>query len=88
MVEIAHNPAMQRYEAMVDGQLAGVASYREKGNDVFFDHTAVEPAFRGRGIARQLVDEALADVRAQGKRPIGVCPFVVGVMDREAELVS
>ena len=88
MVEVRHNAARQRYEAMVDGQLAGFASYHEKGDEIFFVHTAVEPAYRGRGLAHQLVDEAVADVRSRGRRPIGVCPFVVGVLDREAELAA
>ena len=88
MVEVSHNHERHRYEATVDGDLAGFASYRVRGNDVFFDHTAVDPAYRGRGIAHELVEEAVADVRAQGRRPVGVCPFVLGVLEREAELVS
>ena len=87
-VEVEHNPTEHRYEVFADGELAGFASYREQDNNILFVHTAVEPAYRGRGLAHQLVDEALADVREQGKRPVGVCPFVAGVIDRGAKLAS
>jgi predicted GNAT family acetyltransferase len=88
MVQVRHSPGRQRYEAVIDGRLVGFASYREQDNDVLFDNTAVQPAYRGRGVAHQLVQEAIADVRRRDKQPIGVCPFVAGVLDRDAQLVS
>jgi predicted GNAT family acetyltransferase len=87
-VEIEHNPARARYEVFADGRLAGFATYRLEGDRVLFLHTAVDAAYRGRGLAHQLVQHALAEVQAKGKTPVGVCPFVGGVIEREAAPVG
>ncbi len=82
-VEVRHKPARERYEILVDGRLVGFARYRRRYEQVQFLETAVEEAHRGKGLAHQLVTEALADVRAQGQTPVGVCPFVAGLLKRE-----
>ncbi len=87
-VEIRHNPARHRYEVFADNRLAGFATYRLEDDRVLFVHTAVDDAHKGRGLAHQLVREALAEVRAEGKTPVAVCPFVAGVIERDAQLVG
>ena len=87
-VEVKHNPAKDRYEVLADGRVAGLVTYQLDGDEVRFLHTAVDNAYRGQGLAHQLVGWALADVRAQGKRPVAVCPFVAGVMQRQPEHVG
>jgi predicted GNAT family acetyltransferase len=81
--EVRHLPARERYEILVDGRLVGFARYRRRYEQVHFLETAVDDAHRGKGLAHQLVTEALADVHAQGKTPIGVCPFVAGLLKQE-----
>lgn len=83
-VEVRHNPARHRYEVFADGRLAGFASYRLEGDRVLFLHTAVDDAHKGRGLAHELVRQALAEVRAEGKRAVGVGPFVAGVIERDS----
>ena len=87
-VEVKHNQASRRYEVLADGRHAGFATYRRKGDEVLFLHTAVDPAYRGQGLAHELVQTALADVRAAGQRPVGVCPFVAGVLERDPSPVG
>lgn len=41
-----------------------------------FHHTEIDDAFAGQGLASGLVEEALTDVRASGKRIVPVCPYV------------
>jgi predicted GNAT family acetyltransferase len=69
---IRDNPAENRYEVFEDEQLAGFAVYQLTGQQIAFTHTEVGPAFGGRGLARQLVTEALDDAR---RRSLGVLPF-------------
>ena len=88
IVAVEHNPAKHRYEVFADGHLAGFATYRLEGDRVLFEHTAVDAAYRGRGLAHQLVEHALAEVRAEGKTAVGVCPFVAGVIERDPQLVG
>jgi predicted GNAT family acetyltransferase len=84
--DIRHNPSQRRYEAWIDDELAGVASYRLEGDVAVFDHTVVEPAFGGRGVAGRLVGFALDDVRAAGQwRVRPACSFVVGFVAKHPD---
>lgn len=76
-IEIVDNPASQRFEARVDGALAGFADYRDADDVRAFPHTEVDPSFGGRGIGSRLVDEALRATIADGKRIRPQCSFVV-----------
>jgi len=75
-IEIVDNPKAQRFEARVDGALAGFADYRDGEGVRGFPHTEVDPAFGGRGIGSTLVDEALRATIAEGRRIIPQCSFV------------
>ena len=75
----------QRYEARIDGELAGIAEYRSSDALVTFVHTEVMPEFAGKGVASGLVRAALDDVRAHGRRVHAVCPFVKRFVERHAD---
>lgn len=65
-----------RYEIIVDDQLAGFAAYADHNGQRIFYHTEIGEEFGGRGLAGVLVGSALADTRAAGLRIVPVCPFV------------
>ncbi|WP_373195352.1 GNAT family N-acetyltransferase, partial [Mycobacterium marinum] len=69
----------------VEGKTVGLATYIDRGDQRVFDHTEVDPAFGGRGLATILVEEALQDARAAGKRIVPVCSMVVTVLDKHPE---
>ena len=76
-VEIRHNEAESRYEAYVDGKLAGAAYYELDEKRIVFTHTEVDDKFEGKGVGSQLARFALDDVRAQGgRRVVPRCPFI------------
>lgn len=76
-VTVADAPAQHRYEARVDGELAGFAEYMTTATVIVFTHTEVDPAFEGKGVGGALVRTALDDVRRQGVRKVlPLCPFV------------
>jgi uncharacterized protein len=75
-IQIVDNEADLRYEAHVDGTLAGWIDYKPRDSWLIFVHTEVPPAFGGRGIAARLASRALDDVRSRGLRVNPVCPFV------------
>jgi len=66
------NAAAHRFEKMVDHH-AAVATYSLAGNVITFEHTVVPEALRGRGIARELVEFALASVRERGLKVVPRC---------------
>ena len=82
---VRDNPAENRYEVYDDEQLAGFAVYNVTDHQIAFTHTEVAPAFGGRGLAKQLVTEALDDVRARGGKVEPLCPFVRGWIERHPE---
>jgi uncharacterized protein len=43
---------------------------------IIADHTGVPDAFRGKGVARALVQRLVDDARAQGVKIIPLCPYV------------
>lgn len=75
-VEVFDNEAESRYEARVDGSLAGFAAYRARPGLIAFTHTEVGDEFGGRGIGGELVARALDDSRARDRSVLPFCPFV------------
>ncbi|TDD36370.1 GNAT family N-acetyltransferase [Saccharopolyspora elongata] len=77
--------AKHRYEILVEGTRAGLTAYRDRSAQRVFYHTVIDDAFAGKGLASQLVQQALADVRDSGKRIVPVCPYVAKYLKRHDE---
>ncbi|ANS70416.1 hypothetical protein SLINC_8192 [Streptomyces lincolnensis] len=77
-----------RYEILVDGRRAGLTAYRDRGDQRVFFHTEVDEAFAGQGLAVELVQWALDDVREAGKRIVPVCPYVAKFLKRHDEFAD
>ncbi len=86
---ITDNPQAKRYEAFVDGELAGFAEYMLSDGLITFTHTEVRPAFEGRGVGSALARTALDEVRSQGERQVlPLCPFILGWIQRHPEYLD
>lgn len=83
-VQVTHNAAAHRYEAVVDGHLS-ICEYEQTDGRMVFTHTVVPGELRGRGIAEILVRAALADARATGSKVIPACSYVAKFIDRHQE---
>lgn len=85
--EVKHNEDKQRYEIFVDGELAGYAAYvqdsDEKTRD--FNHTVVDGKFRGKGLSKPLIQQALDDTRNFGYLIIPTCSAVKGFIEKNPE---
>jgi predicted GNAT family acetyltransferase len=75
-VRVADVPERSRFEVQVDGQVAGYSEYRRRAGLIAFIHTLIDPRFEGRGLASQLVHEALSEARSEGLSVLPFCPFV------------
>ncbi|MBW8795544.1 MAG: N-acetyltransferase [Streptomyces sp.] len=80
--------AGRRYDILVDGGRAGLTAYRDLGAQRVFFHTEIDEAFAGQGLGAQLVQQALADVRASGMRIVPVCPYVAKFLKRHDEFAD
>ncbi len=83
-VQVTHNAAAHRYEAVVDGHLS-ICEYELADGRMVFTHTVVPGELRGRGIAEKLVRAALADSRATGRKVVPACSYVAKFIERHKE---
>lgn len=85
-VEVTRNTDRSRWEARLDGELAGFAEFQLTDELYVFTHTEVDPAFEGRGIGSALIRTALDEVRSeQGRKVLPICPFVKVWIDRHPD---
>ena len=85
-VQTSKNEAENRYEAWVDGELAGAAYYELDEKRIVFTHTEVDDRFEGHGVGSTLARFALDDVRADGtRRVVPRCPFIKGWIDKHPD---
>jgi predicted GNAT family acetyltransferase len=76
-VQVTDNRDELRFEARVDGELAGFAAYELADDLIMFTHTEVDDAFEGHGVGSALARGALDAVRADGTRQVlPRCPFI------------
>jgi predicted GNAT family acetyltransferase len=76
--EVTDAPDAKRYEARVDGTLAGVATCIRTPEVIAFLHTEVEPEYEGQGVGSAIARAALDEARARGQRVLAACPFIAG----------
>jgi predicted GNAT family acetyltransferase len=85
-VETQKNESENRYEAYVDGELAGSAYYDLDDQRIVFTHTEVDDAYEGKGVGSALARFALDDVRSEGThRVVPRCRFIKGWIDRHPD---
>ena len=68
--------------------LLAFANYRITPSAVIITHTETPRALRGRGIASELVKGALELIRADGRKVIAGCGFVVDYLRRNPEFAD
>ena len=85
-VVTSHNPEKHRYEAHIDGELAGIAPYLPSVGLLTFNHTEVDDKFEGQGVGSTLARAALDDVRdSSARRVVPRCPFIKSWIDRHPD---
>ncbi|HTN54668.1 MAG TPA: GNAT family N-acetyltransferase [Microbacterium sp.] len=68
------------YSATIAGREIASLLYREEPGLIVVLSTEVDPDFRGRGIAGDLIADALDDIRSRGMKVRAVCPVVAAFM--------
>lgn len=76
IIEVHDRPDERRFVITVDGELAGIATYRLRDDVITFIHTEVSPPFGGRGLAARLAAYLLDDARRRGLRVVPSCPYI------------
>lgn len=70
-----------------DGRRVALMTYRRTGEStILIDHTEVDPALQGHGVARQLLDAAVAWARQTGTKITPRCSYVTAQFARDKSL--
>lgn len=76
-VEVKDSTSDSRFEAYVDGAVAGFVEYETDGDVLTLVHTEVDDAFEGKGVGSTLVRATLDDVLVRDGVHVHVtCPFI------------
>lgn len=86
--EVRKNAALDRFELLVDGQVAGIAAYQDTANERAFVHTEIYPQFEGQGFGRKLVQAALDTTRDEGLGIMPLCPMVHHFVESRPEYLA
>ncbi|MDX6743993.1 GNAT family N-acetyltransferase [Actinocorallia sp. A-T 12471] len=81
-VVITDVPERERFEAHLDGVLAGFAEYMRGPSLVVYPHTVVHREYEGKGVGSALARAVLDDARARGLKVLPTCPFIAAWMLR------
>lgn len=84
-VRVAENAEKKRFEAWVDGELAGVAEYIPLPGKVIMTHTEVDEAYEGKGVGSRLVAGALDRLRTDHRVVQPLCPYVAAYIRKHPE---
>jgi Predicted acetyltransferase len=87
-IEVADAPERHRYEATLDGALAGFLDYVVKHSRIALIHTEVPKAFEGHGVAAALTRFALDDARKRELKVIVICPYVRRYLETHPEYMD
>lgn len=87
-VEVTDQRGESRFEARIDGELAGFATYTREGGVLTVLHTEVGDDYEGMGIAGDLTQWALDGARGQNLAVVPECPYVAGYIKKHPEYVD
>jgi len=76
---------VSRYEARINGALAGVSEYELTPDTIIFLHTVVAQKYEGQGVGGAIARYALDDARARGLNVRALCPFIRSWLGRHHE---
>jgi uncharacterized protein len=75
--DVIQNQDLERFELVVDGELAGYSAYTLTDDTITFTHTEILSQNREHGLGGRLVRDALDQVRDHTDyRVVAQCPFV------------
>ncbi len=83
-----NNKERKRYELHVEDYLAIAEYIINNEGVVYMTHTETPAALEGRGIASELIEKSLQDIRDQGQKVYPLCPFVAAYIKKHPEWMS
>lgn len=88
-ITVKHEPGNQQFVAESNGDIAGRMEYHRVGeNDhiMIITHTEVDERYKGMGVGKKLVLEAVKLARTEKFQIKPLCPFAKSVMERDTQM--
>jgi predicted GNAT family acetyltransferase len=86
-LKITHNPANNRFEVWIDGQLSKL-DYIQDAKNFVITHVGVYPEHRGQGVAAKIVDAALGYAKENALRVIPMCSYAAAYIRRNPQYIE
>jgi len=83
-MRVIDNKEKSRFETEVDGHWAFI-EYSVRPNILALNHTQVDKALAGRGIATEMAEKVLLEIELRGLKIIPVCPFIQKYINKHPE---
>ena len=85
MIKIVYEEHNLRTAAYDGDKLAGQCTYVVRDGLWELEHTIVDPAYGGQGIAGKLVQELAAQARERGIKIVPVCSYALKTFEKNSE---
>jgi len=82
---VQDNIEQSRYELVVDDTVIAVEGYELRGDRIALVHTEVAQGHEGKGYAKALVNDVLADIRGRGLGVLPECDYVRDLIAKNPE---
>jgi predicted GNAT family acetyltransferase len=83
-----NNKDKKRYELHV-GDYFSLAEYIINNEGVvYITHTETPMELEGQGIASELIEKTLQDIKDQGRKVFPICPFVISYIQKHPEWIE
>jgi uncharacterized protein len=86
VIRVTRDDERSRYEGRLDdGELVSVIDFTLTGDVVDITYTGTKRRHRGKGLASSLTQQALDDIRAEGRKVRPTCGFTATYLDDHPE---
>lgn len=82
--ELIHNTNECKYEYHIDGYVAYI-TYDDQNGNMHLTHTIVPDALAGKGLAKMLLEDVLAEIEKAGKKAVAQCSYIVKYQEKNPD---
>jgi predicted GNAT family acetyltransferase len=75
---------------LIDGnkEIGEITYFFDQKNNLVVDHTGINPAYRGQGLAQKLVEAVLKMAEEEKLKIIPICPYVLAYFQSHPEHIA
>jgi len=81
---LIHNEPECKYEYHIDGHVAYI-TYDDQAGNMHLTHTIVPEELAGKGLAKMLLEDVLAQIEKAGKKAVAQCSYIVKYQEKNPD---